>query len=453
MTNTPNGVQERLDSWKAIADYLGRDVRTVRRWEKDNALPVRRLPGARGHSVFAYTSEIDDWLKSAGSNGASALAETVAEPAGTGVPDSDHVGATPAHEPRQRLWVIMTAAAVVIVAVFGWRTLSGARSAQDPLRVRATDEAVIAATPAGEERWRYPFAADEITAFPVATQNDPVAVLGGTSSEVLVAIAHRIHRGDDRPLDGRVLAFDLRGQLQRTFSFDDRVTFGGTVYEAPWAITHMEVGESVGRRQTAVSAHHYRWWPGLVTVLDDQFHRRGTFVNGGWIEYMRWLSPDRLVISGFSDGEDAAIVALLDPNAMDGRSPEKAGSKFLCESCPATGPLRYITLPRSELNGRTVSPFNRASIDLEGGSVIVHTIEIPSFADGAAIDAVYEFSPALELRSAKFEDRYWQVHRTFEIQGRLNHTRDQCPEKDGPVGMKIWEPATGWRPLTVTPRK
>ena len=51
----------RLDSWKAIADYLRRDVSTVRRWEKTAGLPVRRLAGSQ--SVFAYPADIDAWLR------------------------------------------------------------------------------------------------------------------------------------------------------------------------------------------------------------------------------------------------------------------------------------------------------------------------------------------------------------------------------------------------------
>lgn len=56
--HTSNG---RLDSWKDIAAYLGRDVRTVIRWE-ENGLPVHRVPGGKRQAVFAYRSEIDDWL-------------------------------------------------------------------------------------------------------------------------------------------------------------------------------------------------------------------------------------------------------------------------------------------------------------------------------------------------------------------------------------------------------
>jgi tetratricopeptide (TPR) repeat protein len=52
----------RLDSWKEIAAFFGRDERTVRRWEKENALPVRRVPGGAKGRVFAYEAELREWL-------------------------------------------------------------------------------------------------------------------------------------------------------------------------------------------------------------------------------------------------------------------------------------------------------------------------------------------------------------------------------------------------------
>jgi tetratricopeptide (TPR) repeat protein len=54
--------QVRLDSWKAIANYVNRSERTVRRWEKDEGLPVHRHQHAKGVSVHAYSAEIDHWL-------------------------------------------------------------------------------------------------------------------------------------------------------------------------------------------------------------------------------------------------------------------------------------------------------------------------------------------------------------------------------------------------------
>ena len=54
----------RLDSWKEIAAYLGKAERTVKRWEKGRGLPAHRLPGSGSASVYAYTAELDYWLKS-----------------------------------------------------------------------------------------------------------------------------------------------------------------------------------------------------------------------------------------------------------------------------------------------------------------------------------------------------------------------------------------------------
>jgi len=53
--------KERLDSWKNIAEYLERSLRTVQRWHAYHGLPVRHFGGSKG-SVFAYTDEIDRWL-------------------------------------------------------------------------------------------------------------------------------------------------------------------------------------------------------------------------------------------------------------------------------------------------------------------------------------------------------------------------------------------------------
>jgi hypothetical protein len=52
----------RLDSWKEIAEYLRRDLRTVRRWEKTRDLPIRRVPGGGRSAVYAFRREIDTWL-------------------------------------------------------------------------------------------------------------------------------------------------------------------------------------------------------------------------------------------------------------------------------------------------------------------------------------------------------------------------------------------------------
>lgn len=54
-------MQQRLDSWKEIAAHLGRRVRTVQRWERDEGLPVRRHAHRRRGTVYALVDELDAW--------------------------------------------------------------------------------------------------------------------------------------------------------------------------------------------------------------------------------------------------------------------------------------------------------------------------------------------------------------------------------------------------------
>lgn len=112
-TGTPSGVADRgarLDSWKEIAAYVKRDVRTLQRWEKTAGLPVRRMqkPGLR--AVYAYTADLDQWLLNQGS-----LDEAPDTPESQ-APAAPPAATTPAPNRRQRIGVYALAAVTVAIA-------------------------------------------------------------------------------------------------------------------------------------------------------------------------------------------------------------------------------------------------------------------------------------------------------------------------------------------------
>ena len=51
-----------LNSWKEIAHYLDRGVRTIQRWEHGLGLPVHRIGKGKRCPVFATSSELNVWL-------------------------------------------------------------------------------------------------------------------------------------------------------------------------------------------------------------------------------------------------------------------------------------------------------------------------------------------------------------------------------------------------------
>jgi hypothetical protein len=56
-------VSNTLTSWKEIATYLGKSVRTVQRWEASLGLPVRRPNANDRNIVVAIPAELDEWIK------------------------------------------------------------------------------------------------------------------------------------------------------------------------------------------------------------------------------------------------------------------------------------------------------------------------------------------------------------------------------------------------------
>jgi hypothetical protein len=51
-----------LNSWKEIAVYLGRGVRTVQRWERELRLPVHRLGKGKRSPVYSTAVELNFWM-------------------------------------------------------------------------------------------------------------------------------------------------------------------------------------------------------------------------------------------------------------------------------------------------------------------------------------------------------------------------------------------------------
>jgi len=82
-----NGEYSVLTSWKEIAFYLGKGVRTVQRWERLLGLPVRRPMGrANKGIVLARTSDLDKWIANTWSGNGTSLESNLAAPVPSKVP-------------------------------------------------------------------------------------------------------------------------------------------------------------------------------------------------------------------------------------------------------------------------------------------------------------------------------------------------------------------------------
>jgi tetratricopeptide (TPR) repeat protein len=120
----------RLETWKEVAAFFGKDERTVKRWEAERGLPVHRLPGAARSRIYAETAELEAWLAGRADPGADAGFVVAA------------AGAAIAAAPPRRLPVLATAGAAALALAVGvlalaWpqlttRTMAPPASSQPP---------------------------------------------------------------------------------------------------------------------------------------------------------------------------------------------------------------------------------------------------------------------------------------------------------------------------------
>src|SRR6516225_933700 len=110
MPPTPNDPGDRLNSWKEIAAYLNRSVRTVIRWEAEQGLPVHRQVHEKRGAVHAYKADLNAWVQQ----------RTLA-------PESAELARARNLQPRAR-WIGCASAGVILAAFSAWLTFRGPTS-------------------------------------------------------------------------------------------------------------------------------------------------------------------------------------------------------------------------------------------------------------------------------------------------------------------------------------
>lgn len=462
---------DRLDSWKEIATYLKREIRTVQRWEESEALPIHRHLHRKQGSVYAFKSELDAWWKNhAPPNGSAPdqpemLSELSAEnvipradssslaiqnPASSNGSDSPALSASPAafREPAQSLFTARnaiysaSALAIILLVVFLTRHTWWDSPAHRLADVALSDGRLIALHADGTIAWDYFFARPPFVK--KAGMIVPEKICGSGTPSVLVALDWG---GED---DDEVDCFTQSGTRKWTFELSDAFQFESEHFGPPWHESNWGMVQRAGGPELAIAFHHDLWWPGVLVFLNSRGEPTHRFVNSGWILQVRSeeTSTGAVVLaSGVTNSRNAAFIAVLDPNSPDGTSPEDPGSQFECKDCPPGHPLKYWVFPRSEVSIATGAPDDESGIQEIAGEIVFRTYETQLGGPYRPAEAIYKVSRNLEILSATYGDAYWAVHRQLEVSGVISHDRAQCPNRNGPPLVREWTPQDGWRDI------
>ena len=453
---------DRLDSWKEIATYLKREIRTVQRWEESEGLPIHRHLHRKQGSVYAFKSELDAWWKNhALTHGSSPQPIELAWefPVGNAkdsIPSDGSAGsvfsqtAAALHKsarasltPRNSLY-LLAALAIALVLIFLARRAWSDPSAHRLADVALSDGRLIALNADGSIAWNYYYSRAPFVK--KANMIVPDGVCEPGKSNALVALYW------DPGSDDQVDCFTQSGKRKWSFKLSEAFQFGSDNFGPPWHFSSWAIVPKAGGAELGLAFHHDLWWPGVVVFVDSRGRPTHRFVNSGWILQVRSQQTALgtvVLVSGVTNSRDAAFIAVLDPDSPDGTSPENSGSQFECKNCPYGHPLKYFVFPRSEVSVATGAPHDLSGTEEVAGDIIFRTYETQLGGPYRPAEAIYKVSRGLEIVGATYGDTYWDVHRQLQVAGIVTHDRAHCSTRNGPPLVREWTPQNGWRDINL----
>ncbi len=258
-----------------------------------------------------------------------------------------------------------------------------------------------------------------------------------------------------------LFAFSARGRVLWSHRLEETLTFGAGTFAPPWRSAgpstfmgpQVAVFEVDGQKRIAWAQCHHAWWPSVLTVFDPAGRPLSKWVHSGAIfTVVPAMGPagPRLLVGGVSNSREAAFFAVLDSRHAEGTGPEEPGSPFECLSCGPGRPLRYFTIAPSELR-LAVGPYNHVT-DIRPDAIGVEVRTSESAATSLfVVQAVARFSPEFDLTHVAWSSAWAQGHRELERAGKLDHSVENCPERDRPPRVREWTPESGWRDVRPAP--
>lgn len=465
----------RLESWKEIADYLGKSVRTANRWAKDLGMPVHRDAGGQTDRIVAYSGEIDRWRNShiytdaiPGedhiANGdrptevsdspienqplevSASPIEPVAEIAetldihpqiGELVEDISIQASTVRKQSRQwriGLAIGLIAAAGMLFFVGRWLTGWGmkADTAGPVSSVRMEGSTLLAYNSKGIVTWQKTFDGlikrdDALRAgsFPIEARLSACEDLNGDGANEILAVTE--NRGANLA-PGVLHLLDDSGKERWRFQPGQKLIFGEKQIDDMWAIHWFLLNDldGDGRMEIVLVSYSVLEFPAKISVLRPDGEKVGEYVHSGHIKGVALadLNGDGLkeiIAGGINNGYGKGAAFVLDLRALSGASPQRDTPPYRCADLPEGREVYFLLFPRDCIN-RAVEPFGGIdTVNVSKDKIVFGTICTLLKPCPNCGQLLYSFTHYLRPLDVQPNSGYAQYHRCLEEQRLLDH--------------------------------
>jgi hypothetical protein len=316
-----NGKKENLlTSWKEIAAYLDRDVRTCIRWEKALGLPVHRLEPDSKAKVFAYKDEVDRWIQARSG------------------PGSPPRGPIPAMKPGGLLFVIP---ALFVLAAAAYFLVPGFKKDAVPADFHIRESVLVVTNARGAELWHYDTGLADLEGETFYREHFQDKKRGLDYVPVWPCISFKDINRDGRIEtlfstqtrsevgEGLLLCFDAKGHELWRFAAGRELAFGGKIHRREYRIFGFDVTDynGDGKLEVLVLSFHKPDWPCQVALLDAAGSLAGEYWNSGYL--MDAVSGDidgdgvkEMALSGVNNEYRRGCVVIFRAGDVQGCSPQ-----------------------------------------------------------------------------------------------------------------------------------
>lgn len=432
-----------LTSWKEIAAYLGRDVRTCLRWEKKSGLPVHRLdPTSEKARVFAFRDELAAWLLNSRTSRAQ-----VSSLSGQPVLRSIRKGL---------LFLTLSAAAV---ALFFWLNLM--MEPREPMDFEIKGSVLAILNDSDKVLWRYDTGLENLAGeglyrrhfqFKRTDRDAPLPYLfikdldRDGHREVLFSV-----QTEDEAREGEVLCFDWKGRLRWRYAGGREMKFGNKTYSGDYRTQGILVEEldGDGRLEILIVSIHRPSWPCQFVLLDGQGNIRGEYWNAGYFNDLAIadLNGDgikEVVAGGMNNEYGLGCLVVFDLASIKGGSPQES-PMFRCRGLGPGSELYYLLFPRTD-------------VDLADGypAEAVITVELLSnrrIQVQTGLSRLYfDLSLSLDSPEVTISHGFILAHEKALLGGKVRSVLDSEYTRDLVKGIRYWD-GSGWRTEAVMNRE
>lgn len=436
---------DRLDGWKDISTFLGRGVRTAQRWERDLALPIRRLETKGAEVVYAFRAEIDEWRRSREPGRPSLVAEVESDDLdSTSLPIEsvafEHVSVMPTvpaaltTAPRRSrptvaiaLLVLATVGAILWPARYPAASAEFARAATgQPAVWRMEGRTLHVHDAQSRQLWQHVFE------FPIdqgvydagfaLDGQAPPGFLGDLDHDGQVELL--VVPWATLPRDRRLYGFRSNGEVMFARPASSSASPGDNPSAGRFVVTQDEAGPAIWltvSREPELST--------VVQKLDITGKLLAEYRHGSEITFLKAAQLGKrrvLLVGGSASDQASASLTLLDYDQPD--------------SAAAPKPFASLTFPALDV-ARLLSRSPRVdAVEINGdGSLAVSVLQarviFPLYQSSTQAAVIYAVTPDLRVRSATPSDAYLFAHSVLQLQGHLNHRYGAVPE-DAPPSVQ-----------------